>query len=86
MQIVKSLLENRYALTGIVGSNPTASAKWFNGLVRFPKVFQAEMLACVSFGVASFEETSIPPARFEWPVVVAEVSQSRNCWGITPPK
>src|SRR4030095_16482089 len=25
-------LENRYTLTGIVGSNPTASAKWFNGL------------------------------------------------------
>ena len=25
-------LENRYTLTGIVGSNPTASANWFNGL------------------------------------------------------
>jgi hypothetical protein len=38
-----------------------------------PKVFQAEMLAGVSFGVSCFEETSIPTALFKWPAVMAEV-------------
>jgi hypothetical protein len=32
-ELTKARLENRYTLTGIVGSNPTASAKCINGLV-----------------------------------------------------